>query len=270
MTRADLERLEEWFEGYVRRHIEADEGAPQPYELKARHTRGVLEAAREVARALDAPRRLRLLGQAAALLHDVGRFPQYARFRTFRDPDSVDHARLSLSELNRAGVLSGLDRRERRLISKAVVLHNRRELPVRLGPESRFLCALVRDADKVDIFRVFDEHEARDEADPLIELGLDPDGPVGADILACVAGGGIPDYRGLKSVADFRLLRASWIRDIAFPPALEILRRRGDLDRLASRLPDTPELHRVMQGLRREMDRRIRRREDRVPVPGKS
>jgi hypothetical protein len=47
-------------------------------------------------------------GPAVALLHDVGRFPQYRRWRTFRDSESDNHARLSLEVIRHEAVLEHL------------------------------------------------------------------------------------------------------------------------------------------------------------------
>ena len=39
------------------------------------------------------------VAEAIALFHDVGRFPQYARYKTFRDSISTNHAALGASVL---------------------------------------------------------------------------------------------------------------------------------------------------------------------------
>jgi len=45
------------------------------------------------------------LAKTIALLHDVGRFEQYERYRTFDDYKSEDHVHLSLNVLNQEEVL---------------------------------------------------------------------------------------------------------------------------------------------------------------------
>ena len=50
-----------------------------------------------------------ILAQTMALLHDIGRFEQYAKYRTFVDKDSVNHAELSVKVIDSNNILESLD-----------------------------------------------------------------------------------------------------------------------------------------------------------------
>jgi len=56
------------------------------------------------------------------------------------------------------GIVEGLHRLERRLILRAVALHNRPRLPKGLEPRLDLLARMLRDADKIDIYRVMKAH----------------------------------------------------------------------------------------------------------------
>ncbi len=95
MTPEDLGTLKERFSQYSETCISAAED-PGPYVLKRDHTRRVCEEILALGRQLELPRTDFLLAEAAALLHDVGRFRQLKKYGTFVDQHSVNHARLGL------------------------------------------------------------------------------------------------------------------------------------------------------------------------------
>ena len=64
------------------------------------------------------------LAEAIALLHDIGRFMQYRKYRTFFDRISENHARLGIRELVRTLALSCLESQDRRILTRAVSFHN--------------------------------------------------------------------------------------------------------------------------------------------------
>ena len=105
VVRGRLERLERWLDRFGRRCAGSDPSVRRNIALKRRHSTRVRAEAAWLCR------RLRLDGartaavQAAALLHDTGRFVQYARFKTFLDRASVDHAALGVELLRTEGVL---------------------------------------------------------------------------------------------------------------------------------------------------------------------
>jgi len=69
----------------------------------------------------------------------------------------VNHAVLGAKTLLERNVLRDLPKRERSLIVRAVALHNVFILPVGLDDEILLHAKLIRDADKLDIWRVFIE-----------------------------------------------------------------------------------------------------------------
>jgi putative nucleotidyltransferase with HDIG domain len=203
-------------------------------------------AARE---GLDRP----ALHAAAALLHDIGRFPQFERFGTYRDDDSVDHGEEGARFLEAEGeeFLEAFGSHERGCIVLAVRLHNKRELPANLDPLTRSICDAVRDADKLDIVPVvLSKMLAPGPRDPVVTLGLadEPAAWTGA-VLDAVAAGGTPAYKDLRCLNDFALLLASWGPVLAHGASRAIFDRRGYLDRLFSLLPHDPRFRKLKEDL---------------------
>lgn len=93
------------------------------------------------------------------LLHDIGRFEQVKQYGTFIDARSVDHAKLSARILFNDGLIRHFtdDSSYDELISKSISWHSLYRLP-----EDNEWAKIVRDADKLDIFRVMTETPLED------------------------------------------------------------------------------------------------------------
>lgn len=238
----------DWFEDYFAGFAMDDPADGQRLELKRQHCLLVMDESRQQARELGLSAHLTDLATVVGLVHDVGRFPQYRRYRTFRDADSANHAVLGNQVLARHGGLVRFSARDRGLVRLAVMTHNRRTLPRRLlsggDPEALVLARIVRDADKLDIVRVMLEHFAvPGEKDPVVFLGLpERPGRFNPAIIADIEAGRIGNYYDMESVNDFALLLLSWINDMAFARTRRLFFRRGYVDALFGQLPQTPEL----------------------------
>ena len=237
-----------WFEAfYASQTADAPQDATHQ-ELKRLHCYKVLEEARSLAANLDLPPRLTNLAAIAGLCHDVGRFPQYRRYKTFSDGASVNHALLGVRSLARHGGLAWLSRRDRTLVRAAIVVHNRRSLPPALlsgrDPEALLLARILRDADKLDITRVMLEHfQNKDAKDAVVFLGKpDIQGQYNPAIVADIMAGRIGNYNDMASTTDFALLLLSWINDMAFPWTRSQFFRRGHVRQLFDQLPVVPQL----------------------------
>ncbi|NCD24569.1 MAG: HD domain-containing protein [Deltaproteobacteria bacterium] len=194
---------------------------------------------------------------AAALVHDIGRFSQFERFGTYRDDESVDHGNEGAEVLLRGRFLDSFAPEDRARIVETVRLHNKRELPPGLDPVTSSLCAVVRDADKLDIVPVVLGKMSPDKPrDPVITLGL-ADEPESwtESIFEAVASDESPSYMQLRVVNDFKLLLASWGPKLEFATSRRLFARRGYLDRLFDLLPKAP----CLAVLKADLDRRLAR-----------
>ena len=163
-----LPYLTQLYDAYVDTYREADGSLPVMMQLKRTHTAFVVKNAELIADGEGFTPEEREVALAAALLHDTGRYEQLRRFNTFRDSDSVDHAVFSHDIVKSLGWLDQVSGEVREVILKAVLYHNRRDLPPEIeqsnNPTNRTLLGAashtVRDADKLDIFRVLEDQVA--------------------------------------------------------------------------------------------------------------
>lgn len=176
---------------------------------------------------------------AAALLHDIGRFPQFACYGTYRDDRSVDHGEEGVRVLADSTFLDAFNSQDRMAITEAVRMHNKRELPVDFCPYARSLCEVVRDADKLDIIPVvLRSMQPQGPRDSIVTLDLEDDPNVWSSAVLDVAlAGDSPAYTQLRYLNDFKILLATWGAGLTFAASRDVFVRRKYLDRLYALLP---------------------------------
>ncbi len=256
------------FEAFVQATLDRlpPERDTQPVFLKREHSLFVLENATAILQGLRAEGDIRDLTLLAALFHDVGRFPQYERFQTFKDSQSINHGLLGSRVLGNSGLLEGAGAQARRLIRGAVCLHNRMFLPKRIDAPLRFMARVLRDADKIDIIRVMLEHFGLPEGNPVVVLHVRPHPTAYTtavyDKVWQAARG---DYRELRWVNDFKLMLCGWVHDLNFAPSRRLLVERGLFDRLLANLPDIEPMRRLTGRLHEIMEQDMRGKEGEVP-----
>ncbi|WP_136516384.1 HD domain-containing protein [Geomonas edaphica] len=253
----DLSPLRDWFTSYCDSFRIDDPAVQRNYDLKQQHTSNVCRDALIVAQGM--PQRFLVLAEVAALCHDLGRFPQYRDYGTFKDSESLNHAHLSAQIMKRHAPLHFLSGEEFSRVDTAVRMHNAFHVPTGLHPETDALLRLLRDADKLDIWGIFEEYFEAPESERASAAGLGfPDLPgCSPEPLADVAAGRMVHLSTLKSLNDFKLLQVSWIYDINYLKALRLIRERGILDRFAAMLPDERPVREVLAQVREHLERRL-------------
>jgi hypothetical protein len=259
MEGADLTFFREWFTSYVAGFYGPDRNGPGPIHLKENHTARTCEEITRIGRALKLAGADLLLAETMALFHDLGRFPQWGRYGTLIDRDSEDHARLGLAELRRFRVLDRIAAEEAALVEEAIRHHNAKELPSHLGPRPLFFARLLRDADKLDIWRVVIEGERRRGH------GSTPRS-YSREILTEIHKRRIPEFDLVHAPSDMQLLRLAWVYDLNFAPSCREVLERGYLEALFEALPATEDMHELRELLASFLQRRLE--EDGVGTPG--
>lgn len=244
MNRKDLSRLKTWFNGYVSGYYTDDSKYNHPILLKENHTKRVCENIIMIGKAMGLSDYDLILGETMALFHDIGRFEQYAKYGTFSDIASENHAKLSLRQMATHGVLSETTKDEKHLIVKAIAYHNVAALPDVKDEKELFYMRLLRDADKLDIWKVVIDyyHERDNFRSSAIELNL-PDDPVwSGKILEAVMDKKIARMEDLKTLNDFKLLQISWVFDLNFAPSFNAVKKRKYLHLIEATLPQSPDI----------------------------
>ena len=240
-----LEELTRLYDAYVDTFREADGELPVMMRLKRVHTGFVVKNAEAIADGEGFSAEEREVALAAALLHDTGRYEQLRRYNTFKDSDSIDHAVFSHDIV----VEKGWCRTP--AVLNAVLYHNRRDLPDGMDHLTEIAAHTVRDADKLDIFRVLEDQVAhadwKSDTRAFWNLAVnDPPNPVVVD---CIAKGQPVDYQNIKSLSDFVLIQVGWmVSGLHFATARRLCRERNHLAfrrDFLHELTDSPAIDRV-------------------------
>lgn len=236
-----LKNLTVWFSSYVKTFLRNDKLYDRNIILKEDHTYRVCREIRALGESIGLPENLRLLAELTALLHDIGRFEQYARYDTFVDKHSENHARLGLEVIDRLDLLNGLDQKASYLVKTAIANHNLAAILPDVHDEALLLAKLIRDADKLDIWKVVTDYyrQGPENRNKAIELDL-PDSPtISAKVFADLQAGKIINSSDLKCLNDFKILQLAWVYDLNFPHSKAEFARRGYLNAIAGTITDS-------------------------------
>lgn len=254
-----MEFFREWFSGYCESFHFLSEDERQNLMLKEKHTYHVCKNSIRIANAESLGQDRALIAEAIGLFHDVGRFPQYAEYKTFRDSISVNHGELGAKVLEENSVLHALPENERGLIITAVKFHNTYKVPDLKEPEMLFFLKLIRDADKLDIWRVFFEYYEKpvENRPSAVGIGL-PDSPeYSKEIVSLVMKKQLVPLTLLKTLNDFKLTKLSWLFDLNFDISFRIVAEDNYIGRIAATLPQTGEIKDMIAFLQEYMRQRM-------------
>lgn len=252
MNTEQLSQIQSWVEGYVDGFRQAPADLPPPLALKLDHTRHVAKNAREIARELEwAPEDVRM-AEALGWLHDVGRFSQFAEFGHLHDATSVNHGLRGFEIARDSGILAQLRDGCRTSLLEGIRHHNAKTIPATISAAGLPFLKLIRDADKLDIYRVVAEEIERDGFQELAGLWphIDLDGPISPRLLNEIRTQRDIDLRHIQSLADFLLLQAFWIYDLHYEPTRVQIRQRRILETLETHLPSDPAVLAVLETIR--------------------
>ena len=235
------------FMRYTRPFFVEDTETDPPLRLKQEHTLRVLANARAIAdkEPAFAEAHMRRALLLAALYHDVGRFEQFWKHRTFSDAaSSCNHGALGARVLRKVGLLAGESRECRQIVLCAVAVHNRFRLPIAFSGTARTVAEGLRDADKIDILRVLRGNlEEGAVPNPVVVMFLkDEPGMYSPALLDALEQGRLASFLDMKYINDFRLLLCTWLHDFTFAASLAAVKKSGNIEAIITGLGGIPEI----------------------------
>ena len=262
MNNGQLKKFKSWFDNFVAGFYGDDDFINANIKMKEEHSRRVCTEMLYLADELSLTKNQRLIAETIALLHDVGRFPQFTKYRTYNDPRSVNHCLLALDVIQKEKLLAHLPDNEKQLIETAIKYHGDKKLPSNLAGDTLLLSKMIRDADKLDIFRVVTQgyKQYRDDPDNFkLEIELPDTSEYSGEVLDEVASGRLIDYKTLRTFNDMKLCQLGWVYDVNFIPALKRIKQRRFLETIFEFLPDTEDIAKARQKVFAYIDSRISR-----------
>ena len=156
----DLQKAKIAFREYINSYNNQEDPG---FNLKVVHTYHVFENAMMIAKELGLSDEDINLAGLIAILHDIGRFDELKNLKRF---DSVgnDHAMFASKILFEEGLINNFidDEKYNNIIKKAIENHNKKSIEDGLKDKELLHAKIIRDADKLDNFRVKKEEDIRD------------------------------------------------------------------------------------------------------------
>ncbi len=195
-------------------------------KLKIDHTYRVAEIAERIADSIGADRDLAwMLG----MFHDIGRFEQYTVYGTFRDAKSVDHAEFGADILfEKDERFKGIFEEWNKVAETAIRLHNKLELPDDLDDKTLMYCNIIRDADKIDIFRVITEPPYDERCRIIVSM----DTPANEEVINCVRGHRCVPRPLIDNKFESMIGQCCMGFELVYPESIVITKEQGYLEML--------------------------------------
>lgn len=217
-------------------------------QLKKEHCFKVALEAREIASNSGLDPDEVILAECAGVLHDIGRFLQFRQYKTFYDPESVNHGSYGRKILEEEDILEGTSPYEKNILLLSTEYHNARILPDSItGNPLKFL-NVVRDADKLDIFSILNEAIRNHDLENFPELvwSMDQQAPPNPKIIDDINCGRGVHIKDVNSLADFSLLQISWVYSIHYTHTLRIMDKRNMLQKIIQTVDDNPDIKAII------------------------
>lgn len=144
----DYCKIREVFDKYVDNF-----GNEEMILLKKYHSYAVSDLMAELAFRLKLSEKQIILVKVIGLLHDIGRFEQYKKYKSYNDKNE-DHAIMGCKYLFEEGHIRDYitDTSYDEVINKAIRYHNTLKMPT-LDGDAGLFSKMIRDMDKIDIYK---------------------------------------------------------------------------------------------------------------------
>ena len=254
-----FEKFVNWFDEYVAGFYGSDEFVNENIKLKEDHSRRVCSEMQFLVDRLNLTDEQKAVARIVALFHDIGRFEQFKKYRTYNDHKSVDHSQHGLQVIRQHRLLGEIDSTTKQIIEKSIAYHNLMELPEDLSGELLLQARLIRDADKLDIFYIVIQYYKKIKQDPeafRLEVELPDNDSYSEKVLNKVLTGQRINYRDLHNWNDMKLCQLSWIYDINFQPTFERIREKQYLQKIISILPSDSHIQALKEHVLRYVDKK--------------
>lgn len=218
----DFEKVEKTFKNYVDKFDWDNENI----RLKYYHTLEVANISYEIAKLMNLNDEEKDLAKLIGYLHDIGRFEQIKETNSFKDKN-IDHADNGVEILFREGLIKKFidTNKYDEIIRKAVRNHNKLEILDPVNKREELFANIIRDSDKIDIFRVRTLYY-----DDKIEL------LPSKEVLDCFDAETPVKLSDIKNKSDSILCVLAFIFDFNYKESLKILKEKGYYEQLINKI----------------------------------
>ena len=130
----------DFFNNYIKNYDRRLKGI----KLKYNHSFRVIEKAINIGNTLKLDKEDMETVRVCALFHDIARFEQYTKYKSFDDSKTFDHGDRGEEILKENGYTNSV-------VLNTVKYHNKLDIPKNLSDNDKLFLKIIRDADKLDI-----------------------------------------------------------------------------------------------------------------------
>jgi hypothetical protein len=119
---------------------------------------------------------------------------------------------------------------------------------------------IIRDADKIDIYRFVIDTARKYHENPeifLLEVEYPNDPTLTPKVVQSVLNGELINYNELKTLGDMNLLQLGWVYNVNFTPTLKLIKKEHFLEDIIALLPETEETEQIKKSVLDYVDSRI-------------
>ena len=228
-----------FFDDYSQKLISTTDGdISENLLLKKEHSLRVAQLCASLANKLELNEQECELAGLIGLLHDLGRFTQYEKHKSFDDLKTEDHAELGVAIIKEQAFFLNLPEDDRQNIVEAIELHNKLSFNSK-GKQTSIWGTILRDADKLDIWELCVLNLKRDGSFNLSSISYNlPKTPgVSESIIKNLLARKPVLKKDLQSVNDFKLMLIAMVYDLNYKASFHILNEKQLISKIYDTLP---------------------------------
>jgi len=206
-------------------------------KLKIIHTSEVVKKSEYIAKGLNLNLEDIELAKIIALLHDIGRFEQIKEFGCF-DDKKLEHAKFGVIVLFENGLIRNFIQEEKydNIIKKAIYNHNKYAIQQGLNDKELLHCKIIRDADKLDNFRILESEKFEDRFPNIYNKETINMEAITLKVYSDFMNEKCIELKDRKTIIDYWVCSLAFIFDLNFDISLKYVKDKNYIDILIDRI----------------------------------
>lgn len=246
-----VKEMYNFFEDYIRRFDFNGEDSKIMRLLKYEHTMRVAKLCKELSKTIFDKKEDEYLSEIIGLFHDIGRWKQYYKYKTLKDDDSEDHAKLSVEVLKENNVLYKLNKTQQKFVLDSIYEHNKKYTNIK-DDRCLIFAKIVRDADRIDNYKVECEiFDAVDKNRKVLHIFPETKG-LSKEVYETIKEKKLVDNKDRKNINDFKFAKLAWIFDMSFKRSFEIIKENGYIDKIFNNIKEPTKEMEELYGIIKE------------------
>ena len=230
----DIEKAKLSFEKFLDKYDDKNELG---FKLKVEHTYHVVNKAKEIATKLNLSDEDIYLAELIGLLHDIGRFQEITYLKQF-DSIGFNHASYGVKMLFEENLIRNFieDDSYDEIIEVAIQNHNRLAIEEGLNERCLLHSKIIRDADKLDNFRVKKEENIEEIFPGKVKNKDDMENSKISDkVYNAIKNEECVNIQDRETLLDYWVCILAFVFDLNFKESYEIVKDNSYIDSLIDR-----------------------------------